>query len=71
VTRAVEERKMGVRGTSTTSVVLADAKVPRDNLLGEIGMGHKMASTRPGGTKFCHFEVAATGVCQRFTVTQF
>ena len=43
VTRGVEERKMGVRGSSTTSLVLTDAKVPRENLLGEAGMGDKIA----------------------------
>jgi len=43
VTRGVEERKMGVRGSSTTSLVLTDAKVPRENLLGEVGMGDKIA----------------------------
>jgi len=43
VTRGVEERKLGVRGSSTTSLVLTDAKVPRENLLGEAGMGDKIA----------------------------
>jgi len=43
VNRGVEERKMGIRGSSTTSLVLTDAKVPRENLLGEAGMGHKIA----------------------------
>src|SRR6185369_13477768 len=38
-----EENKMGVRGTSTTQIILEDAKVPVDNLLGEIGKGHKIA----------------------------
>ena len=42
VTRGVEERKMGIRGSSTTSLVLTDAKVPRENLLGEVGMGQKI-----------------------------
>jgi alkylation response protein AidB-like acyl-CoA dehydrogenase len=44
VTRGLEERKMGVRGSSTTSLVLTDAKVPRENLLGEAGMGDRIAS---------------------------
>jgi alkylation response protein AidB-like acyl-CoA dehydrogenase len=43
VTRGAEERKLGIRGSSTTSLVLTDALVPRDNLLGEAGMGHKIA----------------------------
>lgn len=43
VTRGVEERKMGIKGSSTTSLILTDVKVPRENLLGEVGMGHKIA----------------------------
>ena len=43
VTPGVEERKMGIRGSSTTSLVLTDATVPRENLLGEVGMGDKIA----------------------------
>jgi alkylation response protein AidB-like acyl-CoA dehydrogenase len=43
VTRGVEERKMGIRGSSTTSLVLTDAKVSCENLLGEAGMGDKIA----------------------------
>ncbi|MDD2850862.1 MAG: acyl-CoA dehydrogenase family protein [Desulfuromonadaceae bacterium] len=38
-----EENKMGVRGSSTTQVILEDAKVPVENLLGDIGKGHKIA----------------------------
>jgi alkylation response protein AidB-like acyl-CoA dehydrogenase len=38
-----EENKMGVRGSSTTQIILEDAKVPVENLLGEIGRGHKIA----------------------------
>jgi alkylation response protein AidB-like acyl-CoA dehydrogenase len=38
-----EEHKMGLHGSSTTSIVLQDAHVPADNVLGEIGKGHKVA----------------------------
>jgi alkylation response protein AidB-like acyl-CoA dehydrogenase len=38
-----EEHKMGLHGSSTTPILLADVKVPADNLLGEIGKGHKVA----------------------------
>jgi hypothetical protein len=34
---------MGLHGSSTTPIVLQDAKVPAENLLGEIGKGHKIA----------------------------
>jgi alkylation response protein AidB-like acyl-CoA dehydrogenase len=38
-----EEHKMGIRGSSPTTVILDDCKVPVENLLGEIGKGHKIA----------------------------
>jgi len=38
-----EEHKMGIKGSSTTPLVLSDAKAPIENLLGEIGKGHKIA----------------------------
>jgi alkylation response protein AidB-like acyl-CoA dehydrogenase len=38
-----EEHKMGLFGSSTTPVILQDAKVPAQNLLGELGKGHKIA----------------------------
>ena len=43
VTPGAEERKMGIRGSSTTPLVLTDARVPLENVLGEVGMGHKIA----------------------------
>src|ERR1700674_3369519 len=38
-----EEHKMGIKGSSTTPLILADAHTPVENLLGEIGKGHKIA----------------------------
>jgi len=38
-----EEKKMGIKSSSTRAVILEDAKVPKENLLGEIGKGHKIA----------------------------
>jgi alkylation response protein AidB-like acyl-CoA dehydrogenase len=38
-----EEKKMGIRGSSTTPIILNDCRVPKDNLLGEIGKGHVIA----------------------------
>jgi alkylation response protein AidB-like acyl-CoA dehydrogenase len=37
------EDKMGLRASSTTSVMLDDVKVPAENVLGEVGMGFKVA----------------------------
>jgi alkylation response protein AidB-like acyl-CoA dehydrogenase len=38
-----EEHKLGIRGSSTCPLVLADCKVPAENLLGEAGKGHHIA----------------------------
>ncbi len=38
-----EEKKLGIKGSSTTQVVLDNARVPAKNVLGEIGKGHKIA----------------------------
>ena len=38
-----EEHKMGIRGSSTCPIILNDCKVPVENLLGEVGKGHKIA----------------------------
>jgi alkylation response protein AidB-like acyl-CoA dehydrogenase len=38
-----EENKMGMKGSSTRSVIFSDAKVPVENVLGEIGKGHVVA----------------------------
>ena len=43
LTPGAEEHKMGIKGSSTTPLVLADAKAPVENLLGEVGKGHKIA----------------------------
>src|SRR3989440_1058137 len=38
-----EEHKMGIKGSSTRQVIFEDAKVPVENLLGEIHKGYKIA----------------------------
>ncbi|WP_242335110.1 MULTISPECIES: acyl-CoA dehydrogenase family protein [Anaeromyxobacter] len=38
-----EEKKLGIKGSSTTSVIFEGAQVPVENVLGEIGKGHKIA----------------------------
>ncbi|MBF0474943.1 MAG: acyl-CoA dehydrogenase family protein [Deltaproteobacteria bacterium] len=39
----LEEKKMGIKGSSTRTVVLEDVKVPVENLLFEIARGHVVA----------------------------
>src|SRR3954454_22526518 len=38
-----EEHKMGLHGSSTTALIFQDVKVPADNVLSEVGKGHKVA----------------------------
>jgi alkylation response protein AidB-like acyl-CoA dehydrogenase len=40
-----EEHKMGLKGSSTRTLQLENARIPRSNLLGEIGRGHIIAFT--------------------------
>ncbi|MFQ5797863.1 MAG: acyl-CoA dehydrogenase family protein [Bacteroidota bacterium] len=43
VLTAAEEKKMGIKGSSTRQLILDNAQVPVQNLLGEIGRGHIIA----------------------------
>ena len=43
LTVAGEEHKMGIRGSSTCALSFEDMHIPRENLLGEEGRGHKIA----------------------------
>src|SRR5208283_2270676 len=64
LTTGLEEKKMGIRGSSTRSVFLDDVKVPVENLLFEAGRGHivafnilnmgryKLAANAVGNAKF-------------------
>lgn len=38
-----EEKKMGIKSSSTRTLILEDALVPKENVLGEIGKGHVIA----------------------------
>jgi butyryl-CoA dehydrogenase len=38
-----EEKKMGIKGSSTTPIYLDNVKVPVENVLGEVGKGHHIA----------------------------
>jgi alkylation response protein AidB-like acyl-CoA dehydrogenase len=43
VSTGAEERKMGLRGSSTRTLILDNAKIPLENIVGEIGKGHHVA----------------------------
>ena len=38
-----EEHKLGIRGSSTCSLIFSDCRIPVGNLLGEVGKGHHIA----------------------------
>ncbi len=42
-TRGEEEKKLGIKGSSTRALFLDNVKVPKENILGEIGKGHYVA----------------------------
>ena len=42
-TTGPEEDKLGIRGSSTRPLIFEDAPVPKENVLGQIGKGHKIA----------------------------
>jgi alkylation response protein AidB-like acyl-CoA dehydrogenase len=61
VTSGNEEHKMGLHGSSTTPIVLQDVPVPADNVLGEIGRGHKVALNTLNYGRLCLGAMCAGG----------
>ncbi|MGC4121909.1 MAG: acyl-CoA dehydrogenase family protein [Myxococcales bacterium] len=43
VSRGAEEKKMGIHGSSTASLIFEDVRVPKEDLLGEVGDGPAIA----------------------------
>ena len=39
----LSSHKMGLHGSSTVPLILQDVRVPAENVLGEIGKGHRVA----------------------------
>jgi butyryl-CoA dehydrogenase len=49
-TFGTKEKKLGIRGSATYELVFTDCKIPKENLLGELGKGFKIAMvTLDGG----------------------
>ncbi|MDF9867520.1 butyryl-CoA dehydrogenase [Bacilli bacterium PM5-3] len=45
-----KELKLGIRGSSTTELIMKDCRIPKDQLLGKVGQGFKVAmQTLDGG----------------------
>ncbi len=58
-----EEHKMGIRGSSTASLFLENAKVPVENVLGEVGQGFKVAVNILNMGRF-KLAAGAVGACK-------
>ena len=67
-TQGPEEHKMGIKGSSTVQLYFQDCKVPVENVLGEIGKGHKIAFNilNIGRLKLC---AATLGGAKKTTTT--
>ena len=57
------EKKMGIRGSSTAELVFEDCKVPKENLLGPLGKGFKVAMTTLDGGRI-GIAAQAVGIAQ-------
>jgi alkylation response protein AidB-like acyl-CoA dehydrogenase len=57
-----EEKKLGIKGSSTTPVYFDNVRVPKENVLGEIGRGHVIAFNilNVGRLKLGSFAVGAS-----------
>jgi alkylation response protein AidB-like acyl-CoA dehydrogenase len=63
VSVGAEERKMGLKGSSTTAVYFDNVRVPAENVLGEVGRGHLVAFTILNLGRL-HLAAAAQGQCR-------
>lgn len=43
-----KEDKLGIRASSTANLIFEDCRIPKANLLGQLGMGFKIAMVRDG-----------------------
>lgn len=68
MTLGEEEDKMGIKGSSTRQIFFEDCKIPAENVLGEIGKGHKIAFNilNIGRLKLC---AAALGAAKKAATT--
>ncbi|WP_352419313.1 acyl-CoA dehydrogenase [Proteiniborus sp.] len=58
-----KENKMGIRASSTTELIFENCRVPKENLLGEIGKGFKIAMTTLDGGRI-GIAAQALGIAQ-------
>lgn len=64
VSTGSEEKKMGIKSSSTRTLILDHVPVPKENVLGEIGKGHKIAFNILNIGRY-KLAVGAIGACKR------
>ncbi|XCS13138.1 acyl-CoA dehydrogenase family protein [Aeribacillus pallidus] len=64
VSTGPEEKKMGIKSSSTRTLILDNVLVPKENVLGEIGKGHKIAFNILNIGRY-KLAVGAIGACKR------
>jgi alkylation response protein AidB-like acyl-CoA dehydrogenase len=70
-TQGPEEDKMGIKGSSTVQLYFQDCKIPVENLLGELGKGHKIAFNilNLGRLKLCSAAVGGARMALNHSIT--
>jgi len=65
-TLGAEEKKLGIKGSSTRQIFMENVKVPKENLLGEIGKGHLIAFNVLNTGRF-KLGASCLGGCKKIT----
>jgi alkylation response protein AidB-like acyl-CoA dehydrogenase len=70
-TQGPEEDKMGIKGSSTVQLYFQDCKIPVENLLGELGKGHKIAFNilNLGRLKLCAAAIGGSRMALNHSIT--
>ena len=59
---ASEDNKMGIRGARTAEIVFEDCRVPKENMVGELNGGYRLAlDVVDRGRKMCIRDSSRTG----------
>lgn len=65
-TLGAEEKKLGIKGSSTRQIFMENVKVPAENLLGEVGKGHLIAFNVLNTGRF-KLGASCLGGCKKIT----
>ncbi|HLO56036.1 MAG TPA: acyl-CoA dehydrogenase family protein [Saprospiraceae bacterium] len=65
-TLGAEEKKLGIKGSSTRQIFMENVKVPKENLLGEVGKGHLIAFNVLNTGRF-KLGASCLGGCKKIT----